>query len=221
MNYENLSQPWSMVRPSNTRLPINPDHPFIYKHFPSNWEFGYTTVKAGKKEKNVPVYYPSVDMERIVPGVNGVHQIQGELGDNSARLGKLQQQGYIILDPERHDYMRVYPAKYGGSKHSPKWESYKILAGQVISSFDRKAWNQWRLQLIVDGVIQIPHDHFLELHIMQARKLPQRYISQQHIPEIKSKLDANYNRIADMESARQGIMEKGIEYYRELINVDK
>jgi len=221
MNFDNISQPWSMVRPSNTRLPVNPDHPFIYKHFPANWEFSYISVSSGKKIKQVPVYLPSVEMERIVPGVNGVHQIQGELGDNSARLGKLQQQGYIILDPERHDYMRVYPAKYGGSKHSPKWENFKILAGQVISKFDRAAWNQWRIQLMIDGTIPLPHDHFLELDIMAKKRLPQRYISQQHIPEIKSKLDGQYSRIADMETARRGVLDLGIEYYKELIHVDQ
>tara|TARA_Y100000114_G_C11733570_1_gene314933 strand:- start:391 stop:1053 length:663 start_codon:yes stop_codon:yes gene_type:complete len=218
MELDNLSQPWSMARPQNTRLPISPDHPFYYKHFPANWDFKYITVKAGKKEKQIPVFLPSVDMERVVPGVNGVHQIQGELGDPSSRLGKLRQAGHVVLDPNEHDYMRVYPAKYGGRKHSPKWESFRVLAGQVVKSFDKVAFDLWKIKLMIDGYIQLPHDHFMELEIIQARKHPDRYISQQHLPEVKTKLEELYKRIADMETARQGILEKGLQYYEELIN---
>tara|TARA_B100000424_G_scaffold200730_1_gene157876 strand:- start:464 stop:1117 length:654 start_codon:yes stop_codon:yes gene_type:complete len=217
MNLESLSQPWSMASPQNTRLPISPDHPFYYKHFPANWDFKYIKVEAGKKTKEIPCFLPSIDMERVVPGVNGVHQIQGELGDPSSRLGKLQQQGNIILDPQKFDYIKVYPAKYGGKKHSPKWETFRILAGQVIQSFDQVAFDKWKIQLMIDNVIQLPHDHFMELLILRAKKHPDRHISQQHLPEIASKLEKMYKKIEDMETARQGVIKNGIEYYTGLI----
>ena len=222
MNYDTLSQPWSQTAPENTRLPINPDHPFYYKHFPANWEFGYLKVNVtkGKKteEKTLPVFFPEVRMERVVPGVNGVHQINGELGDPSSRLGKLRQAGYVILDPRDHDYMRVYPARYGGKKHSPKFESFRVLANKVIQDFDRKAFNRWRLELIVNGTIQIPHDHFMELMILDTKKDPLRYQHSQHIPEVKAQLELLYKKIEDMETARQSILSKGLSYYEELLN---
>ena len=222
MNYDTLSQPWSQTAPENTRLPISPDHPFYYKHFPANWEFGYWTVNVtkGKKteEKSLPVFFPSVDIERVVPGVNGVHQINGELGDPSSRLGKLRQAGYVILDPRDHDYMRVYPARFGGKKHSPRFETYKILANKIIRNFDQVAFNRWRLELMVNGHIDIPHDHFMELALIDIKKRPDRYINQQHLPEVKTRLVTMYKKIEDMETARQSILSKGLAYYEELLN---
>ncbi len=218
-NFNAMAQPWSMAAPNNNYLPINPDHPFYYKHWPANWEFGYVEVKKGKKTEKKPVFFPGVEMERVVPGVNGVHQIAGEIGDPSSRLGMLRHKGFTILEPTQFDYMRVYPAKFGGKKHSPKWETYKVLAGQVIPSFDRKAWDNWRLQLIVDGNIQAPDPHFLELLIITEKKTPDRLIPSQHLPEVKKQLDAEYKKIADMEIAYNAILKDGYKYYEELIDV--
>lgn len=222
MNLNNLSQPWSQSTPENTTLPVAPDHPFYYKHFPANWEFGYWTKKItkGKKtdELQLPVFLPEIRMERVVPGVNGVHQIAGELGDPSSRLGKLRQSGHVILDPRDHDYMRVYPARYGGKKHTPKFETYRILANRVIRSFDKAAFNQWRIELMVNGFIDLPHDHFLELALIDAKKDPQKYLNQQHIPEMKSTLESIYKKIEDMTAARLAVQDRGLAYYEELLN---
>lgn len=222
MSFNNLSQPWSQSIPENTTLPVSPDHPFYYKHFPANWEFGYWTknVTKGKKteEVEVPVFLPSIRMERVVPGVNGVHQIKGELGDPSSRMGKLRQLGHVILDPRDHDYMRVYPARYGGKRHAPKFETFRILANRVIRTFDRVAFNKWRMELMVNGTIAMPNDHFLELAVIDAKKIPQGLFAMQHIPQIKGQLDAIYKKIEDMEQARSGVASSGLAYYEELLN---
>ena len=217
-NYDNLAQPWSMSNPKQTRLPVNPNHPFYYKHWPANWDFVYLEKKVGKKVKKIGVFAPSVDMERVVPGVNGVHQIEGEIGDPSSRMGKLQQKGYVVLQPDRHDYMTVYPARYGGRYHAPKWEKIRVLAGQVIKKFDKEAFLEWKIQLMIDGYLQGPEDHFVELKIIEEEKLPNRFLSEQHLPEIKKKLEEQYQRIADMKQARSDLLEKGLSVYEGLIN---
>jgi len=216
-NYNTMAQPWSMVAPTNNRLPVDPDHPFYYKHWPANWEFGYVEVKKGKKTESKPVFFPGVHMERVVPGVNGVSQIRGELGDPSSRLGKLQSQGFIILDPGKFDYLRVYPAKYGGKRHAPKFESFRVLAGRVISEFDRVAWDNWRIKLIADGVINTPDPHFLELIIMAQNGVAERLIPSQHLPEIRKKLDAEYKRIEDMKIAMSAVKNNALQYYESLV----
>lgn len=217
MNYDSISQPWSLAAPQVKRLNITPDHPFYYVHIPKNWDFTYIEIKNKKSTKKVPVFLPSIEMERVVPGVNGVHQIQGELGDGSSRLGKLRSRGYVILDPEQFDYMRVYPARYGGRKHSPIWENFRSLAGELIKTFDQEAFKLWKVQLLLDAHIELPHDHFLELAINTKKNAPNRFISQQHLPEIKNKLDSIYSTIADMETARKGINAEGLEYYRSIV----
>ena len=218
MNYESLSQPWSMAAPQVTRLNISPDHPFYYVHIPKNWDFAMIEVKDKKtKKKEVPIFLPSIEMERVVPGVNGVHQIKGELGDGSSRLGKLRSKGYVILDPQDHDYMRVYPAKYGGKKHSPRWQTYQSLAGEIITNFDRLGFNLWKIELILNGDIDLPHDHFLQLQIQKEKQRPNRFIAQQHLPEIKNKIDNCYAKIEQMELARKAINADGLEYYRSIL----
>ena len=219
-NLSELAQPWAMHNPQNNRLPINPNHPFYYRHWPANWEFG-SMIKAdvkGKKSKLNHVFFPSVDIERVVPGVNGVHQIQGEIGDPSSRLGKLRQKGFVILDPNDHDYMRVYPAKFGGKHHAPKWQTFRVLAGQIISKFDMESWNLWRIELITQGLIEIPHEHFMELSIITARRYPERLIPSQHLPEVKKKLDSAYAKIKIMETTMNSIIKNGLSYYEGLLD---
>ena len=217
-NFNTMAQPWSVAAPQNNILPIEPDHPFYYKHWPANWEFSYFVNLTGKKQKTTPVFLPGIEMERVIPGVNGVHQINGEIGDPSSRLGKLRQQGHVILEPTQFDYLTVYPAKYGGKKHSPKWQSYRVLAGQVISDFDKQAFDQWRIQLIIDGTITPPDSHFLELYIINEQRVPERLIPSQHLPEVKKQLDSAYKKIDDMTTAMNKIIENPINYYESLLN---
>ena len=216
--FSEISQPWSMSAPGAQTLPIDPNHPFYYRHWPAAWDFKLIEISKGKKKVSLPVFIPSVDMERVVPGVNGVHQIQGEIGDPSSRMGKLRQQGHIVLEPNQYDYMRVYPAKYNGKHHAPKWAGFRVLAGQVIRSFDQQAFDTWKIKLIVDGVIPIIDDHFVELKIIEASKLPDRLIPSQHLPEVKKELDKAYKLIEDMQKARSAILEKGIAYYEDILN---
>ena len=71
---------------------------------------------------------------------------------------------------------------------------------------------------MVNGHIDIPHDHFMELALIDVKKRPDRYISQQHLPEVKTRLVTMYKKIEDMETARQSILSKGLAYYEELLN---
>ena len=157
-NLSELAQPWAMHNPQNNRLPINPNHPFYYRHWPANWEFG--SITQGKKSKLNHVFFPSVDIERVVPGVNGVHQIQ----------------------------------------------------------FDKENWNLWRIELITQGIIEIPHEHFMELSIITAKRYPERLIPSQHLPEVKKKLDSAYAKIKIMETTMNSIIKNGLSYYEGLLN---
>ena len=216
--FTEMAQPWSMAAPGVQNLPIDPNHPFYYRHWPATWDFKIFKITKSKKTVECPLFLPSVDMERVVPGVNGVHQIRNEIGDASSRMGKLRQQGHIILEPTEHDYIRVYPAKYGGKHHAPKWQNFRVLAGQVISKFDIENFDQWRIQLVIDRIIPLPDPHFMELYVINARKEPARLIPSQHLTEVKKELDQIYKKIRDMEEAMAKIQEKGIAYYQEILN---
>ena len=113
-------QNWTpLEKPQTAVLPARPNHPFFYKWHPSNWDFFYMDVKKttgkGEKSKTTTVkkgfFVPSIRMERVVPGVNGIRQVAGEVGNPGSRIGSLQQKGWIYLDPQRFDYMHVYPVR--------------------------------------------------------------------------------------------------------------
>jgi len=114
--------------------------------------------------------------------------------------------------------MDVYPAKFGGRYHTPKWERLRTLAGQVVKSFDKIGFLQWKIQLMVDGIIQLPDSHFMELKILAQSKIPDKLIPSQHLPEIRRKLDQEYKILKDMEIAKQQIEKLGLEYYKGFLN---
>ena len=98
-NFTPTAQPWAPQSTNNTQmvLPTRPNHPLFAKWWPANWvwqTFEVTKTIAGKgnsKDKTVTttvgLFVPLVELEQIRPGVNGVRQIRGELGDVSNRIG--------------------------------------------------------------------------------------------------------------------------------------
>lgn len=213
-------QTWRpMQNPQNQYLPAKPNHPFFFKCHPSNWLFEYFDVEVEKGKKTETVkkgfFVPFVRMERIIPGVNGVHQVQKEIGNPSARIGQLQQDGWTYLDPRKYDYITVYPVR-GGRYHVPKWLTPKVIAGRLIEKLDREAKNKWVIDLMLKGDLPNPEPHFWELMVLDYKRRPERFIKNQHLPEIKRKIDAEYKIIDDMKQAIADFEQKGLEVYREI-----
>ena len=215
--------PWKPIQQNETKLlPARPNHPFYYKFHPSNWNFAYFDIETTPKGKKTPqtitkgFFIPQVRMERVVPGVNGIHQISGEMGDPSSRIGKLQQQGWVYLSPDRFDYMSIYQVR-GGRYHVPKWMEIKVVAGTLIEKMDTTAFNRWSVELLLNGVFKEPEPHFWELAILNARKSPERLQQNQHIPEIKRQMEGMYSKIKDMQSFLEEYSSKGLEVYNPII----
>jgi hypothetical protein len=220
MDYTKQAQPWApMERKQNKLLPAKPNHPFYYKWHPSNWQFQYLDVPKGGKSKGTEkqgFFIPHIRMERIVPGVNGIHQIKGEMGNPSSRIGKLQQDGWTYLDPTRYDYMSVYPVR-GGLYHVPKWLEVKVIAGRLVTKMDTTAKNLWSIGLMLNKILPEPEPHFWELMILDYQKRPQKYLSSQHIPEIKKRIESDYKIIDDMKKALADFNSNGLEAYSILL----
>jgi len=213
-------QPWAPVQTTQQALlPEQANHPFFYKWHPSNWSFHYfeQEVSKGKttKSERVGVFIPNIRMERIIPGVNGVHQIQGERGNAGSRIGNLQQQGWIYLDPGKYQYVHQYRVR-GGYYHCAKWQSVRVVGNRVIKNFDRDAFLKWSCSLIADGTLQPIEPHFWELEILSHQKSISRMQNSQHIPEVKQKIEEHYKIKQDMLSFIEAFKEKGIELYREI-----
>lgn len=215
-------QPWARMEAQQTNLlPTRPNHPFFYNWHPSNWDFIYWDVpKTDKKAKEGETFrkgffIPMVRMERIVPGVNGIHQINGEIGNPSSRIGQKQQKGWVYLDPQRLDYMHVYPVR-GGRYHVPKWMNIKVVAGQLIQKMDVKEFQLWCVNLLCSNMLGQPEPHFWELAMLNLSKQPDKMRTQQHIPEVKQKMDTMYQTIKDMKAFIAEFEQRGLDIYEDM-----
>jgi len=158
-------------------------------------------------------------MERVVPGVNGIQQIQGEIGNPGSRIGKLQQQGWIYLDPQKYDYMHVYQVR-GGRYHVPKWMSIKVVANRLIEKMDTAAFQLWSVNLMRSNILGMPEPHFWELAIVDKGKgrTIDTLVKQQHLPEMKEKLDQIHATVKDMKDFIKEFEKRGLDIYQDFTN---
>lgn len=228
MNYKTEAQPWAPQSTHNAQmvLPTRPNYPMFAKWWPANWvwqTFEVTkTVKGVGKAKDkeetttVGVFVPNVEFETIRPGVNGVRQIRGEIGDVSNRIGQLQREGWIYLDPKRHDYIRAYPAR-GGQYFADRFTDIRVLANRMIKTFDRNDYNKWCVTLLANGELGHIEPQFWQLLIRDFEKRPDRLIRQQHLPEIKQRIDDLNATLVQMRQFVNDYKTNGIELYKQVI----
>lgn len=228
MNYKTEAQPWAPQSTHNAQmvLPTRPNYPMFAKWWPANWvwqTFEVTkTVKGVGKAKDkeetttVGVFVPNVEFETIRPGVNGVRQIRGEIGDVSNRIGQLQREGWIYLDPKRHDYIRAYPAR-GGQYFADRFTDIRVLANRMIKTFDRNEYNKWCVTLLANGELGHIEPQFWQLLIRDFEKRPDRLIRQQHLPEIKQRIDDLNATLVQMRQFVNDYKTNGIELYKQVI----
>lgn len=216
-------QPWApMAQQQQNLLPTRPNHPFYYKWHPSNWQFVYreVTVKSGKSNKtiNKGFFIPHLRMERVVPGVNGVHQISGELGNPSSRIGALQQQGWVYFDPQKYDYMHVYQVR-GGRYHVPKWTNIKVVANRLIEKMDTNGFHDWSVNMLRSNMLGNPEPHFWELMILEKNnsRTMEGLLKQQHVPEKRQQLDELKQTIQDMKNFMIEYESMGMDIYMEFV----
>jgi len=214
-------QQWQpMTKQTTNVLPARPNHPFYYKWHPTNWQFVYKDVLSttGKKTSSVKkgFFVPHLRMERVMPGVNGIHQINGELGNPGSRIGQLQQQGWIYLDPQKYDYMHVYPVR-GGRYHVPKWMQIKVVANRMIENMDLNAFQVWSVNLLRSNILGNPEPHFwqLAIHELERSREIEILIKQQHLPEKKAQLDELRGKVKDMKDFVARYNKQGLEIYED------
>lgn len=205
-------------------LPMNPNHPFFLWYKPTQNLFVYLDVpdekNAGKgvqKTKKKGFFVPHLRMERIASGVNGVKQIKGEIGDPAPRMIQLQKMGCIILRPEDHDYIRRYRTQKGPYFHTLRFQTLRFKANKVIREMDKEGYQKWAISLMVEKKLSEFEPAFLEALIAKKERIPEKYIKTQHLPEVKSHLDAIYKEIKDMKAFVSEWQKKGIKIFEDIV----
>lgn len=192
MNFDDISQPWQQKTNVERRLPRRANPPFFFAHFPSNWELHFfeVTVKKGKGTSNIlkPLLLPDLHAISETPGCNGIRDIGKGKGDSTYLRARMNSQQWTILDPRKHDYMRVYPC-LNGKYHTDKFQSLELLGNDVIETQNKAEFANWRRELVLNEHIKPPHIHIIKKKIIELQRNIERKIRNQHIPEMKKKID--------------------------------
>lgn len=213
MNYSDIAQPWTSAPQNATILPLRANSSFFLKHHPKNWEITeFKTKKRGKTPaKTVFLWLPILHCHFETAGVEGCRG-SGQNVDSSLSKARYMGDGWTILDPTQHDYLRVYPAVQG-NYFSDKWTEIENLAGEIVTTYDRDANNTWRRELVYKGAIPLPHPQILKKIIHNHTRMIGNKTKFQHIPESKKKLDALYETNKQMKIAMDLVISDGVESY--------
>jgi len=214
MDYTEYAQPWATEQKRTVRLPTRPNNRFFYKQHPRNWELWHFEIEGtgAKKTRGLkPIWLPMLQSHHETAGVNGTRGLKGNI-DSSVSRTRLSDDGWHILRPEQHDYLRKYPCR-NGHYWSDKFTTLENLGGELVTTFDFDAFAAWRLELMKNGVLPLPHQTFLKRSINLVSRRINRISRDQHIPEIAAKLKALQDLQQDMNTALLDVKKKGVKHY--------
>ena len=211
MKLNALSQPWQQKRETNNRLNIRANSRFLWMHHPKNWELVSFDEQTEKGKKTVNLLLPSFTSLVATDGVNEV-RTNGKRPDDSVARARFQNEGLTILDPIQYDYLVTYPAK-SGTYYTDKFEILESIGGTIVKDYDRKAFNNFRRNLMKKKVFKLPHSHFIKLMIVDNRRSIDKYIKDQHIPENAVRLLRHQNIDKNLKFAIKQVERKGYSVY--------
>lgn len=225
MNYNNLSTPYFESYESKEKLPVRKNKPFIYKHHPKNYTLHYFEIEeevevkkgtAPKKEivkTQIPMMLPELTPQKQNAGVNGMDSAGRGRVDMTLFITKEQNKGWSFLNPNTHDYLRIYPC-LNGKFYTTKWNTLENLGGLLVENFNHEDYAEWRRKLVLDGHIRPVHPHIVKLRIVELKRLAEKKYNSQHIPQIAEQLYNLEKIIKDLESILIKIQKNPIDAYK-------
>ena len=208
MSFDSIAQPWAAAN-NNTqnRLRIKANDFFFFMHHPTSWIA--REIGTGKKKKWI--WLPKLNKFIEKPGVNN---IRGQVGatDSSLARTQFQDQGFTILHPSKHDYMRIYPA-IKGKYHTTKFFTLENLAGEIIFKEKTEELETWLCSLISGGTLEPPHEHIMKRIMHKQQELINMHVNKSHLPLQKGQLSEAETLLQGMQAATDGIMKEGKSYY--------
>lgn len=207
--YDNLAQPWQEATAPQRRLPIKSNVLFYLMHHPKNWDL----IEVMRKNAKKPRYYWLPNLNRLIcePGINNVRGSKANPDTTYARA-ELAEQGYTILDPAKHDYLRIYPA-HRGNFYALKWQNYELLGNDLIKTTDRNGYSDFKRELVASGIIELPHPEILKRIIIKQSELINMHASKPHIPAAVIAKDAALEKLENMRAAAEAIQKNGVQAY--------
>jgi len=164
---------------------------FYLMHNPEGWE-------PVQKEDGSWEWLPVLKRLLLKPGVNGVRGTRNGLDDSRARIS-FQDRGWTIIDRSM-GYVTRYPCRRGWSYYLT-WD-HPIKAGRrLVVRHDAEGYNEFRRELVEDGVVQAPLPEVLADVLRGHQKQIDRNSKDIHIPVVKARIDEAKELIAGARKA--------------------
>lgn len=178
------NQPWTGGDVSkNNALPIKPNHPFWYMHHPNTcWEF----IQHREKWMFVPSFRRLFELA----GVNGVRMVPRGGTDSQMARVRMMDDGFEVLEWDL-GYQTRHRTRNGGWYYSNVWELPKVIGNRVVWKRDMDTYNDWRVELMEQGVIDFPDMDILSFFVDMQEKRCQRNEGKNMTPRIKKLYDAD------------------------------
>lgn len=207
MKLSNIAHPWSAAEAKQERLKIKANSNFVYMHNPKNWQL--VNIKVDKKSK--PVLLPEFSVLRFTAGVNLV-RLNGRSVSSGVAVANAKEQGFTIVEPDKHDYIRVYPC-IGGNRYEDAFTVFENLGGSLIRSYNHDAFNEFRSKLMKEGYINLPHEHFIKLMLIENQKLIDKYAQLTHNPNHEALYKKAVQKDKDLKQVMKDLKAEGAEVY--------
>jgi hypothetical protein len=178
-------------------------------HNAKNWEL--VEMKVGGKKQ--PIFLPILAALRCTAGVNLVRS-NGSGIDTRIAFADVQERGFTVIDPEKYDYLKMYPCT-NGTRYEDAWTSFEVYGNEVIRGYDMQGFNDFRLMLMREQALKLPHEHFIKKMIVAQSKRITKYSASLHNPEHKALYDKASKQEKLLKQALQAIKKDGFEVYGE------
>jgi len=185
------NQPWTGGDVSKTNaLPIKPNQPFWYMHHPNTcWEF--------IQHREQWMFVPSFRRLFELAGVNGVRMVPRGGTDSQMARVRMMDDGFEVLEWDL-GYQTRHRTRNGGWYYANIWELPKIIGNRVVWKQDMETYNDWRVELMEQGVIDSPDMDILSFFLDMQEKRCQRNEGKNMTPRIKKLYDADCNKLEMM-----------------------
>lgn len=212
MKFSDIAYPWAESKQNTKKLRMKSNRPFMYMHHPKNWEMVHIETIEDKKKKRKPVLLPLFSIMRVEAGINNC-RASGNGVQTSIAIANAQERGFTIIHPDKHDYVKVYPA-INGNYYSDVFTDFEQYGSSLLTNFDNDSFNKFRANLVRSGEILLPHIHFIRVLQQENNKLITKYSQLQHNPNHEALYKKALQVDKDLKEAIEGIKKEGVEYYQ-------
>ena len=130
-------------------------------------------------------------------GVNGVRMVPRGGTDSQMARVRMMDNGFEVLEWDL-GYQTRHLTRNGGYYYTSVWDSPKVIGNRVVWKVDTQAFNDWRVELMEEGVIAFPDLDILSFFVDMQQKRVERNEGKNMTPRIEKQYKQDLERLEMM-----------------------